>query len=249
MNKNYLTVGLGLGMLLGAACGGDDASSSDATPVIDPGDGGDYTVTLDPADFVERIDNPYLPLLPGSTWVYEGESDGEAEHIEVTVLSETRQVLGITATVVRDTVTVAGELVEDTWDWYAQDKDGNVWYLGEDSTEYENGEAVSTAGSWEAGVDGALPGIIMQADPAVEDAYRQEYYEGEAEDLAEVIKTGVTEAVEAGAYNDLIVTKEWTPLLPEVVEEKYYAKGVGMILEVAVAGGAGRVELLSFTAP
>jgi len=228
-------------VVLAAACGG---SGSEA--VIDPGDGGDYSVTLDPADFVAVIDNPWMPFVPASRWVYEGGDGVEVEHIEVVVLSETRVVMGITATVVRDTVTVDGELVEDTYDWYAQDAAGNVWYLGEDSKEYEAGEVVSTGGSWEAGVDGALPGIVMEADPQVGDAYRQEYYGGEAEDMAEVVRTGEAETVTFGAFDDLVVTEEWTPLSPDVVEEKYYASGIGVVLEITVRGGSGRIELIEY---
>ena len=223
-----------------AGCGGDDSSE----PEIDPGDGGNYEVTLDPADFVEGIDNPFLPFAPGSRWVYE--SDDGSERIEIEVLEETREVMGVTAVVVRDTVTQDGELVEDTWDWYAQDRDGNVWYLGEDSTEYEDGEAVSTEGSWESGVDGAVPGIIMKAAPAVGDAYRQEYYEGEAEDTAEVVRLDGTAEVPMGSFEGLLVTKEWTPLESDVVEEKYHAEGIGVVLEVIVKGDSGRVELISY---
>jgi hypothetical protein len=221
--------------------------SASAAPPIDPGDGGDYQVTVEPADFVTGIDNPWLPFTPGSAWVYESIGEEEVERIEVVVLEETRQVMGVAATVVRDTVTVDGELVEDTFDWYAQDTEGNVWYMGEETAEYENGEVVSTAGAWEAGVDGALPGIIMMADPAVGDAYRQEYYPGEAEDMAEVVRDGASEEVAHGAYDDLVVIEEWTPLEPEVIEEKSYAPGVGVVLEEVVQGGSGRIELVSFT--
>lgn len=228
--------------LVAFGCGGAEEA------VIDPGDGGEYTVMLDPADFVDRIDNPLLPLLPGSRWVYEGESDGEIERIEVVVTDETRVIMGITATVVRDTVSVDGEIVEDTRDWFAQDFSGNVWYLGEDTAEYENGEIVSTAGAWEAGVDGALPGIVMEAQPQVGDAYRQEYYEGEAEDMAEVVRTGESATVPFGVFEDLVVIQEWTPLEPSVVEEKYYAAGIGVVLEAVVRGGSERMELVEFTA-
>lgn len=221
-----------------AACGdGGEA-------VIDPGDDGDYSVVLDAADFVATIDNPWLPFTPGSRWVFEAREDGELERIEVVVTDQTRQILGITATVVRDTVTVDGELIEDTYDWFAQDAAGNVWYLGEDSREFEDGELVSTAGSWEAGVDGALPGIIMPADPHVGAAYRQEFYAGEAEDMAEVIRVGASETVPFGSFDGLLVIEEWNPLEPDVVEEKYYAAGVGLVLEVKVRGGAGRAELI-----
>ena len=172
----------GLAAMVG--CGGGE----DAEPVIDPGDDGNYTVDIDPDDFVEVIDNPYLPLQPGTRWVYEGVEDGETERVEVEVTTDRRDVMGISAVVVRDTVYEDGELIEDTYDWFAQDVDGNVWYLGEDSREFEDGELVSTEGSWEAGVDGALPGIVMLADPEVGDAYRQEFYEDEAEDMAEVAR-------------------------------------------------------------
>ena len=127
------------------------------------------------ADAVDVIDNPFYPLLPGSRWVYEGTSDGETERIEVEVLAERRTVMGIAAVVVRDQAFVDGELAEDTLDFFTQDAEGNVWYLGEETAEYEGGEVTSTAGSWEAGVDGALPGIVMLADPAVGEAYRQEF--------------------------------------------------------------------------
>jgi hypothetical protein len=185
-------------------------------------------------------------LIPGSSWSYESTGSDEVERIEVTVLEETRMVMGIPATVVRDTVTVDDEIVEDTYDWFAQDDAGNVWYLGEDSKEYEGGVVISTAGSWEAGVDGALAGIVMEASPQVGDAYRQEFYPGEAEDMAEVVRVGAAETVAFGSYADMTVVKEWTPLQPNVVEEKYYSAGVGLILEVAVKGGEGRIELVSF---
>ncbi len=228
-------------VLAAGACGGDTEA------VIDPGDGGDYTFDLSPSDFVETIDNPWLPYVVGNRWVYEAEEDGEAERIEVVVMGDTRVVMGITATVVRDTVTVDGELVEDTYDWYAQDVDGNVWYLGEESREYDDGE-IDTTGSWEAGVDGALPGIVMFADPQVGTAYRQEYYEGEAEDMAEIARTGETMTVPHGSFAEVLVISEWNPLEPDVVEEKYYAAGVGVILEREVEGGNGRAELVSFEA-
>ncbi len=221
----------------------EDPATSVPTTVVDDAP---YTFDLTPSDFVSGIDNPLMPLTPGSRWVYEGEDNGEVERIEVVVTDETKEVMGITATVVRDTVTSDGELIEDTFDWFAQDAEGNVWYLGEDSKEYEGGEVVSTAGSWEAGVDGALPGVIMWAQPEVGDRYRQEYYPGEAEDMAEVVRTGAAESVPQGAYDDLVVIAEWNPLDPGVTEEKYYAAGIGVVLEVVVSGGTGRVELVEY---
>ena len=212
--------------------------------VIDPGDGGNYRPEIDPSSFVDEIDNPYMPMAVGTRWVYEGKSAGHAERTVVSVTRERREVMGISAVVVHDTVSVDGEIAEDTVDWFAQDADGNVWYLGEDSKEYENGKVTSSAGSWEAGVGGALPGIVMPADPRVGDAYRQEYEAGDAEDMMEIRDTGVPVDVPAGTY-DTLVTEEWTPLEPDVVENKYYARGVGNVREERVGGGdyAELVEL------
>jgi hypothetical protein len=204
-------------------------------PVIDPGDGGHYAPELDPADFVAVVDNPYLPFVAGSRWTYEEvNGEGQTEDIEVVVLEETREIAGITATVVHDTVTIDAVLVEDTHDFYAQDVDGNVWYLGEEVDNYENGELVDHEGSFEAGVDGAYAGIVMKADPQVGDAYRQEYYPGQAEDMGEVLRTG-----------EVIVTRDWNPLEPDVIEEKSFAPGVGQIREATVAGDTGEGVLVA----
>jgi hypothetical protein len=231
--------GLLLGLTLGA-CGGSNEME------IDPGDGGNYSVRLDRAEFVAAIDNRWLPFEPGSRWVYQSSQGGAAERIEVVVTDQTREIVGITATIVRDSETRSGKLIEETFDWYAQDREGNVWYLGEDSKEFHNGEAVSAAGSWQAGVDRALPGIIMMADPRVGSAYRQEYYPGVAEDMAEVVRLGAVESVPFGSLDGLLVNKEWTPLEPDVVEEKYYAPGLGLVLEKTVRGGSDRLELISY---
>jgi hypothetical protein len=243
---NHPTIALvgTLGLALGAVAATD---TTEPSAVIDPGDGGDYAPEIDPAQFVDVIDNPYLPYAVGSRWVYEGQSEGEMERIEVEVLDETREVMGITATVVRDTVYVDGEMVEDTYDWFAQDADGNVWYLGEDTREFEDGVAVNAAGAWEAGIDGALPGIVMPAEPQVGDAFRQEYYPGEAEDMGEITEVGVARSIGLGDYDDVVVMTHWTPLEPEVIEEKWYARDVGTIYEEAVAGGDELVELVEFT--
>ena len=235
------------GLAFGAVGAADATDTTEPAPVIDPGDGGDYAPSIDPANFVDVIDNPYLPYAIGSRWVYEGQSEGEVERIEVEVLGDTREVLGITATVVRDTVYVDGEMVEDTYDWFAQDADGNVWYLGEDTREFEDGVAVNAAGAWEAGIDGALPGIVMPADPQVGDAFRQEFYPGEAEDMGEITEVGVARSIGLGDFDDVVVMTHWTPLEPDVVEEKWYARGVGTIYEEAVAGGDELVELIEFT--
>ena len=172
-------------------------------------------------------------------------TEDETERNEVYVTDETKEILGVTCIVVKDTVwDEDDELVEDTYDWYAQDKDGNVWYFGEDSKEYENGEVVSTKGSWESGVDGAKPGIIMEANPKVGNSYYQEYYEGEAEDMAEVISLGEPVSVPYDSFKNCLKTKEWTPLEPDIIANKYYAPGIGFVLEIMVEGGSERVELL-----
>jgi hypothetical protein len=207
------------------------------------------TPSPDPADFVDAIDNPYLPLVPGTRWVYEATSTGGDERIVVTVTDRTRMVAGVTATVVRDRVTtVDGQLVEDTFDWFAQDVDGNVWYFGEDTTAFEDGKP-NPAGSWEAGVDGAMAGVVMPAQPRVGDSYAQEFYEGEAEDRGEVLALDATVTVPYGSYQDVLKTKDTTPLEPGLVEHKYYARGIGVVFEEDVKGGDDRVRLVRLTRP
>lgn len=195
-------------------------------PISDP----DYDPMLDPADFGGPIDNPLFPLVPGTTFHYEGESEDGPQSNDVTVTHDTRQIMGITATVVRDVEFVAGELVEETFDWYAQDDDGNVWYLGEDSHEFEDGEPVES-GSWEAGVDGAKAGIIMKADPQVGDRYYQEFYIGEAEDEGEVIAVNQSVTVPFGEFAGCVRTADFTRLEPDQLEHKVYCPGVGLVSE------------------
>jgi len=200
---------------------------------------------IDPANFVSVIDNPYFPLEPGTTFIYEGHSEGTPTREEMTVTKETKVILGVTTTVVHHLAYEDGVLVEDTFDWYAQDVDGNVWYFGEDTKELdENGNVISTAGSWEAGVDGAQAGIIMEADPQVGDRYYQEFYRGEAEDQAKVLELNESICVRYGCFENVLVTREWTRLEPGVVELKYYAEGVGFIFGTMVKGGEEEIELV-----
>ena len=218
------------------------------------GDGGGATdqiahLKFDPCDFgIENIDNPYTTLTPGTTFTYESVTEEGTEEDIVVVTNETKEILGVTATVVRDTVTLDGELIEDTFDWFAQDKEGNVWYLGEDTKEYENGEVVSTEGSWEAGVDGAEAGIVMLADPQVGDTYRQEWYPGHAEDAAEVVSLSEEVTVPYGTFTNCLQTREFSTLDPELNEYKYYCTAVGAVtLEVVIDSGE-RVELIDVNA-
>ena len=209
---------------------------------------GSEQVNLDPADFTTRIDNPYWPMRPGSRWVYrETDADGARQRVVVTVTRRTKLIAnGITARVVHDVVTEDGKPVEVTDDWYAQDRAGNIWYLGEDTTEYENGKPVSKHGSFEAGVDGAQPGVIMPAKPRVELRYRQEYYKGQAEDRARVFSLRERAEVPFGFYRRTLMTREENPLEPKVLEYKFYARGVGPVLAVAVSSGSDREELVRF---
>ena len=208
----------------------------------------DEPVELDPSEFTAEVTNQWFPLEPGTRWTYrETTEDGEKVRVVVTATAETYEVAnGVTARTVRDTVTLDGDIIEDTLDWYAQDADGTVWYLGEDTAEFENGEISTREGSFEAGVDGAQAGVIMPASPDVGMTYRQEYYEGEAEDHGEVLGLGEQTTVPAGDYDGLVQTADTTPLEPDVLEHKYYADGVGLVLTIDKEAGA-REELLSVT--
>ena len=179
-----------------------------------------------------------------SPWVYR---EGD-QQVDVTVTDRTKRILGIDARVVHDIVAEEGDVVEDTFDWYAQDDAGNVWYLGEDTTEYDEGKS-STAGSWEAGVNGAQPGVLLPAEPEVGMAYRQEYSAGEAEDAAAILSLDERVEVPFGSFDHVLMTKDFTPLEPDVLEHKFYAKGVGPVLALALSGGGGREELVRFSEP
>jgi hypothetical protein len=217
-----------------------------ASATGDGGDGLDAPAVPSPSEFTTRIDNPYWPMSPGTRWVFrETDVEGNEQRVVVEVTRRTRAVMGIEARVVHDRVTEHGRIVEDTYDWYAQDSDGNVWYLGEDTKEFEEGKVVSTAGSWEAGVDGAHPGIAMPAEPEVGMSYRQELYAGKAEDAASVLSVEERAETPAGSFDDVLMTKDFTPLEPDVLEYKFYARGVGPIAALGVSGGIGREELVA----
>jgi hypothetical protein len=210
--KRTLALAATCALFAAGGCGsdGDDPNGNGETR----GEGtsglprGSEPVTLDPSDFTTRIDNPHFPLAAGSRWVYrEG-----AQRVEITVTNGTKKIEGIAARVVHDVGREDGKVVEDTHDWYAQDAAGNVWYLGEATTEYDHGKPKTTEGSWEAGVDGAQAGIIMPAEPAVGQSYRQEYYKGHAEDRARVITLNAQVKVPAGRFDDALETEDVAPL-------------------------------------
>lgn len=226
-----------------AGCGGNDPRAELRTRGLPQAD---ESVQLDPAKFSADVTNRWWPLAPGTRWVYRETTEyGEQVQVVVTATPVTRRIAnGVTARVVRDTVTLDGVVIEDTFDWYAQDAEGTVWYLGEDTAEFEDGELTTREGSFEAGVDGAQAGVIMPAEPAVGMSYRQEYYEGEAEDHGEVLALDAEATVPAGTYEELLQTADTTPLEPDVLEHKFYAEGIGLVLTIDREGD-GREELLS----
>ena len=223
---------------------GDDGAADRKLPQ------GSEPVELDPADFTTKIDNPYLPLAVGSRWVYrETDTTGTRERVVVEVTNKTKRIAnGVTARVVRDTVSERGVPVEVTDDWFAQDGEGNVWYLGEYVTNYEDGKVVDHAGSFEAGVDGAQAGIAMPADPKPGLSYRLEYLKGEAEDTSAVVTVGEERVEVPYGYfdDDVLMTRDLVPTEPRVQELKFYARGVGTLLSVHTDGDGGRSELVSY---
>jgi hypothetical protein len=220
-----------------------------AVPVASASAGNAYDPQIDPANFVPQVDNPYFPLVPGARWVYAGTTDAGKERVEVEVTNQTKTVLGVPTVVVHDRAFIDGELEEDTLDLYAQDLQGNVWYFGEDTHEFKDGKAVSSKGSWEAGVDGAKPGIVMKAKPKLGETYRQEYLKGAAEDMGTVIGVHASGTVPYAKFTSSVRTKDFSPLEPKLVEHKFYAPDVGLVLENTLKGGFGRVELILYTTP
>lgn len=236
--------------VLAASCITDssDPSSSDAVTDAQAVQAKDEGVPVYPGapDFVAGIDNPYLAFAPGKVFTYEGETEDGNETIIIEVTQETKTILDVMTTVVHERAYLDGVLVEDTFDWFAQDRDGNVWYFGEDSrTLDENGNVISTEGSWEAGRDGASPGIIMLAVPKDQAKYQQEYADGVAEDMARVVALSKSVTVPHGTFGDCLQILEWTPLEPGAREYKYYAPGVGLVLETSAQGGKERIALVS----
>lgn len=202
-----------------------------------------YDPVIDPANFVGRIDNPYFPLVPGTTFIYEGQTSQGVSRVEFAVTHTTRVILGVTCVEVHDSVFTDGALTEDTLDWFAQDKESNVWYFGENTAELVDGLITTIDGTFMAGVDGDKPGIIMKAHPAVGDFYRQEFSLGNAEDNAETLSLTESVTVPFGTFNHCLKSQETTPLEPDLLEDKFFAPGVGNVLTVDEVTGE-RVELI-----
>jgi hypothetical protein len=223
---------------------GSPGSASKLAPVS-----GTYSTSIHPADFVARVDNPYLPFKPGTALHYRGvaENGTTPQRDDEVVTHQTKTILGVKCTVVRDSVFERGAPVERTFDWYAQDRAGNVWYFGEDARDYKGGRFVKAPDSWQSGVNGAQPGIIMPGAPRAGESYRQEYYPGHAMDQARVVGVVGTAQVPAGTYTKPLVTAETSALEPGVVEQKTNARGIGVVEERVVKGDHERFELVSVT--
>jgi hypothetical protein len=218
------------------------------TPLVPPDSSLEALVQPPPVPTQWRtvIDNEFLPLTPGTFFIYLGEKDGEPELNPVHVTRHTKTIMGVVCVAVEDTSYVSGRLKEATVDYYAQAQTGDVFYFGEDTKEFDDqGHVSSTEGTWQAGVDGAQPGIIMEAHPKVGDHYLQEFESGVAEDLAKVVGLHETVDVPYGHFTDCLKTKEWSRLENGVSENKYYARGIGFLRDVTIQGGSDHSELVS----
>lgn len=200
-----------------------------------------------PADFVARVDNPYLPLTPRTTLTYKGKLDGKPATDVFSVTDRTKVILGVATTVVHDQVFVQGRLVEDTEDWFAQDAGGNVWYFGEDTKELDNGRVVSTQGSWQAGVDRARAGIFMPAQPTVGQVFKQEDAKNVAEDCTKIVDLHASVTTRFVSSNEALKTEEFSLLEPGVLDNKYYVRDIGLVREQTIQGGSDVLELVSVT--
>ena len=210
--------------------------------------GQSHAAAVDYTGFGAKVDNPWFPLTPGTTYVYRGSKDGEPARDIVTVTHRTRTITGARCVVIEDRLYLSGRLHERTTDWYSQDSKGNVWYFGENTATLDRkGHVARTTGTWLTGVNGARPGIFMLANPQVGQSARQEYLKGQAEDHFQVLSLNATASVPYITSKRALLTKEWTPLEPGTIDHKLYVRGIGTVLEEAVKGGTERAELVSFT--
>jgi hypothetical protein len=196
--------------------------------------------------FSARVDNPWFPLTPGTRYFYRGIKDGRPSREIVTVTHGVKTIQGAPCVVVEDRLFVQGRLHERTTDWYSQDQVGNVWYFGETTAELDRqGRIKSREGSWQAGRAGAKAGIFMPARPVVGRSFRQEFFKGHAEDHFQIVRLGATVHTAFRTSKSALLTKEWTPLEPGVVDHKFYVRGIGTVLELMVKGGTERNELVA----
>ncbi len=270
MKKIIILGALFLGTIVLAGCGQQQANqnqqsqnqaqkspatTSQTTPTEKPSftnnaEATDYSPVIDPKNFTTTIDNKYFSMKPGTVMTYEGTKDGEYQKTIVTVTNETKVIMGVTCVVSTDIVyDKSGQVVEDTADWFAQDTDGNVWYFGEALKDYENGKLSSTDGSWEAGVKGALPGLIMKANPQVGESWKQEYWKGQAEDKAQVLGINESTIVNGKTYTGCVKTKDWSGLEQGIFENKFYCPGdaANVVYALTVEGGSEYSNLVSIT--
>jgi hypothetical protein len=256
----YAIAGSAVALLAGltAACGSSSPDGSSTAVAADKPTSasqlapihGPYHPSIEPSNFVRKIDNLYFPLIPGTVFHYKGVAEDGKTHQadDEFVTHKTKTILGVKATVIRDVVSSHGHPIEKTFDWYAQDKAGNVWYMGEDTSELQGGKFVRASDSWEAGRKGAKPGIIMPGKPRKGDQYRQEYYPNFALDQARVIGSGGPATVPNGSYKKTLLTVETAPKVdPGVAERKYYVRGVGDIWEHTVSGNHEQIKLISIS--
>ena len=221
------------------------AGAGSSCPLPKFGPGRDYLPQIEPANFSPDVTNPWFPLTPGRTLVYTGTKDGQKALDLVATTSRTKKIDGVTTRVVEDRLYLSNVLEERTSDYYAQDRCGNVWYFGEDTATLDrHGKVVDTEGTWHAGVDGAQPGVFMQAHPQLGRRFRQEWSEGHAEDVFKVIDRSAAIAVPAGSFRHALRTAERTALEPAVLDNKYYVRGIGEVAELAVKGPREAVRLV-----
>jgi hypothetical protein len=209
------------------------------------GPGRSYHPHINPASFSPNVTNRLFPLTPGKTLVYTGTKDGKKALDLVVATSRTRRIDGVRTRVVEDRLYLNNVLSERTSDYYAQDRCGNVWYFGEDTAELDrHGHVVSTEGSFHAGVDGAQPGVFMQAHPQLGRRFRQEWYQGQAEDVFKVIDRSAPVTVPFGSFRHALRTEETNALEPDVLDNKYYVRGIGEVAELSVKGPRETLRLV-----
>jgi hypothetical protein len=238
---------LAVAAVTAVAVGGVGPAGAQGSQTIKSGAGPGWPKVLHPNDFVRRVDNQWFPLKPGSTWHYRGRDDqgrfGDRMHVK----HKTKTILGVRSTVVHDVVLRDGKPREVTNDWYAQDHRGNIWYFGERTKELDkHGHVITREGSFKAGRDGARPGVFMSGDPKVGQHARQEYYKGHAEDHFKVLDTSAKVKTPYVSSHHALRTREWTPLEKGIIDNKYYVRGVGDVVEHTVKGGLENLHLVRF---